>query len=1010
MALSKYSTVTTTFVGPFQDTGGAEFNVRAYGAKGDGKQSAVKSDTVFSINSGSATLSASNQQWTAPDVGKLITVSGAGASGSDLKTTIQSFTNGSTIVLAATAGTTVSTTGSATWGGGTINSSSASLNVPNANFSSVDVGKLITVQGAGAAGLPLYTTIASVIDSSHVTLTNTASTTVYVSQVDWGSDDRTAIQAAINAASVSGGVVIFPGGYTFIIDGVGGRTNLGVYNNVDYGIRVNASNVILRGYGATVRWLHPPVSTTYAGVLFGNGGGTSTAPYIGDNGTWTANVALLGLTVDGSVLDHASKDNPTGLSLNLGSGSVVFSYTRDFTIQDVHLFGGWGHSGAILTQSRAQYGALLNNSISGCAGGRGVHCDGGRHMRIIGNFVEGTDSGGLAFQANLDNQCPAGWNIVSGNYVKDFCLTDGNVGISATGCSDSIITGNHIYASSGNEGAGILIQAYDTSVGKQDANRNSIIGNRIYRSNSGVTAFAISILGKDASLFDNLPQHANDNTVEGNHISENWATGVNLGAQAARNNILSNHYESTDIVDEAALVALPKTVPALVSATASGGSIAGGVYEYYAAYANGPDPTAPGFVSTLSKGPLTVTVPAGTTGSVQLTVPRGSQYVTSVLLYRTLVGTTGAGNAYFVAATANIVGLGTVSFTDTSSNATISGNSTTSLLTGTFDSGTCGPNTFVDGTYGAVAATRSLGMTASNPVLKSKVPIDLAGNPLYLSKSSTFGIFDGTTSPVGTQTAGLGSVYVRRSGPLRTSSVYQKTTGGTDTTGWGPLGYTSGNYSQRPTSPDIGQRYYSIDRRRDLIYDGSTAATGTLTAGTALGGNTFTLNSVSGIVADQTFNVTTSGTTYSYTVKSVVGSTKVVTITGTATVAHNNADTFSAVYGWVPVIRVPTGIVLSSSSNISNNAPVVILQTSGSSAINSVTMSGGDYTGQRMQLVNLSSNVASTITIPAAANVSDQIVLGQYHLIDLWWDGTQWRPVKKPICRDQCCSNDGIIS
>lgn len=61
------------------------------------------------MTSGSATLTCATTAPFAPtDVGKRITVSGAGAGGAMLVTTIQSFTSSTTVTLAATAGTTVS--------------------------------------------------------------------------------------------------------------------------------------------------------------------------------------------------------------------------------------------------------------------------------------------------------------------------------------------------------------------------------------------------------------------------------------------------------------------------------------------------------------------------------------------------------------------------------------------------------------------------------------------------------------------------------------------------------------------------------------------------------------------------------------------------------------------------------------------------------------------------------------------------------------------------------------
>lgn len=85
-------------------TGPWIFSVRSRGAKGDGK-------TVIdgAITSGAATLTSATASFTMADVGKVILVKGAAATGvTSLITTIQAFTNSTTVTLAANASTTVS--------------------------------------------------------------------------------------------------------------------------------------------------------------------------------------------------------------------------------------------------------------------------------------------------------------------------------------------------------------------------------------------------------------------------------------------------------------------------------------------------------------------------------------------------------------------------------------------------------------------------------------------------------------------------------------------------------------------------------------------------------------------------------------------------------------------------------------------------------------------------------------------------------------------------------------
>ena len=85
---------------------------------------------------------------------------------------------------AITSGTKVLTCASAPFGGGAIT-----------------VGMSVGIKGAGPAGVTWYrSTVASVDSTSQVTLVDNASTTVSGGLVVWGTNNQTAIQAAVNAA------------------------------------------------------------------------------------------------------------------------------------------------------------------------------------------------------------------------------------------------------------------------------------------------------------------------------------------------------------------------------------------------------------------------------------------------------------------------------------------------------------------------------------------------------------------------------------------------------------------------------------------------------------------------------------------------------------------------------------------------------------------------------------------------------------------------------------------
>lgn len=95
---------------------------------------------------------------------------------------------------------------------GAMVSPTAVLTSVSGKFVAGDVGKLITVAGAGAAGVTLYTTILSFQSTTQVTLAaaNASGGSVSAKNVFWGTDDLAAINLARNAAQAVGGVVYCP--------------------------------------------------------------------------------------------------------------------------------------------------------------------------------------------------------------------------------------------------------------------------------------------------------------------------------------------------------------------------------------------------------------------------------------------------------------------------------------------------------------------------------------------------------------------------------------------------------------------------------------------------------------------------------------------------------------------------------------------------------------------------------------------------------------------------------
>lgn len=96
----------------------------------------------------------------------------------------------------------------------TMTASSATLHTASYVFITADIGKLVSVKGAGAAGADLTTTIASV-SAGDAVLDDAASTTVSSVRAMWATDDTEAIQAAMTAAG-NPDSTIFAGGSVFL--------------------------------------------------------------------------------------------------------------------------------------------------------------------------------------------------------------------------------------------------------------------------------------------------------------------------------------------------------------------------------------------------------------------------------------------------------------------------------------------------------------------------------------------------------------------------------------------------------------------------------------------------------------------------------------------------------------------------------------------------------------------------------------------------------------------------
>lgn len=88
---------------------------------------------------------------------------------------------------------------------------SAILTNAAGSFTSADIGKYIAVDGAGASGTTLYTTIASInsLTSCNLTTLNTSGNTLTNKTYEYGTDDAPSFQSAWNACKAAGGGIVY---------------------------------------------------------------------------------------------------------------------------------------------------------------------------------------------------------------------------------------------------------------------------------------------------------------------------------------------------------------------------------------------------------------------------------------------------------------------------------------------------------------------------------------------------------------------------------------------------------------------------------------------------------------------------------------------------------------------------------------------------------------------------------------------------------------------------------
>lgn len=338
----------------------------------------------------------------------------------------------------------------------TTTASSAVISSASYSFVAADVGKLITIAGAGAAAARLNTSIASVAANGTATLTVAPSTSIAGTGVStFGTDDTVAIQAAVTAAAASsnGGLVMLNDA-VYIVDSLTWASKvsmmgLGAGKSVLFHLRT--SNMV----HAVIEALGGGVGNLYTDCQFTNfeidcTASITTSYAVGQKCIY---IQFMLRALFQNLYLHDSPATCLGVDYLLDSNIIANVVTG----------GGRGNNGS-------QPGGA---GIGIAVGGNSTELE---NCNVIGNIIRNCKTYAIFFEGNGASAVGNTWTRIIGNFIYQSASFTSFGGIGDCGNKKIIIEGNHVI---GNFGARDGITVIGGTIGGAAGEQGLIANNYV---------------------------------------------------------------------------------------------------------------------------------------------------------------------------------------------------------------------------------------------------------------------------------------------------------------------------------------------------------------------------------------------------------------------------------------------------------------------------------------------------------------------------------------------------